>query len=310
MSYRHDNGYANGLGRGIGIIAMLTCLFGWRITIAVLLLGYAVMWATVARTKSRAHRERRILEQASCRHGLSGAVVEPYKCEECVAERVAAAEQDRLRRELNEQRLAEEGLRAYQEHVEQVKLPEYLRSMDPRLFEELVCNLFRQMGYRVEATPYVGDGGADGYLYKDGQKTVLQCKRVKGSVGEPVLRDLYGTMHGNGAQFGLVVTTGRVSRPAREWATGKTIKIIELDELRTLLEKNFPSAVLVPPEFAPVSSALPCCPQCRVALRVVRGRRGSFLGCTGYPKCKYTRSMGSKVDRARPQSIKRTQMQS
>jgi restriction endonuclease Mrr len=128
--------------------------------------------------------------------------------------------------------------------------------MDPRQFEELVCNLFRQMGYLVEGTPYVGDGGADGYLYKDGQKTILQCKRVKGSVGEPVLRDLYGTMYGNDAQLGLVVTTGRVSHPAKKWANGKSIRIIELDELRTLLEENFPSSVLVPPDFAPKSTAI------------------------------------------------------
>jgi restriction endonuclease Mrr len=53
---------------------------------------------------------------------------------------------------------------------------------------------FGVVGHEMEATRYTADGGVDGYLRKDGQLALLQCKRVKGSVGEPILRDLFGTM--------------------------------------------------------------------------------------------------------------------
>lgn len=89
------------------------------------------------------------------------------------------------------------------------------------------------MGYTVRQTPYVADNGVDGYLEKEGKLSVLQCKRVKGAVGEPVLRDLFGTMHAAGAHEGIVVTTGNVSSPAKAWAHKKPIRIIELHELIT-----------------------------------------------------------------------------
>jgi ssDNA-binding Zn-finger/Zn-ribbon topoisomerase 1 len=32
------------------------------------------------------------------------------------------------------------------------------------------------------------------------------------------------------------------------------------------------------------------CPRCGKPLEIRGGRHGDFIGCTGYPKCKYTRS--------------------
>jgi hypothetical protein len=297
-------GNAESLAPGILIFFTLSCVLGWRIAIPLLLLYCLARWATIARTELNARCVKQFREQLPCKHGTSGAVVEPNGCQLCVAERDVLAEETRLRRALYEQQQAEQRLRAYREYVEKIKLPGYLRSMDPRQFEELICNLFRQMGYHVEDTPYVADGGSDGYLYKDGKKTVLQCKRVKGSVGEPVLRDLYGTMHGNHAQFGLVVTTGRVSHPAREWVRGKAIRIIELDELRRLLEENFPCSALVPPDFAPAPAGIPYCPRCHAKLRTVDGKHGLFFGCTRYPNCKYTRSIASTYVATRRRALK------
>jgi restriction system protein len=52
---------------------------------------------------------------------------------------------------------------------------------------------------------------------------LVQCKRYRGTVGEPTIRDLYGTLvHENGDRAWLV-TTGAVSRQARDWAVGKPI---------------------------------------------------------------------------------------
>jgi len=35
------------------------------------------------------------------------------------------------------------------------------------------------------------------------------------------------------------------------------------------------------------------CPQCGGNLRIANGRYGEFLGCSNYPRCKYTRNLRS-----------------
>jgi hypothetical protein len=48
----------------------------------------------------------------------------------------------------------------------------------------------------VELTPFQGDHGVDLILARAGEKVIVQCKhRPRGSVGEPVLRDLFGALH-------------------------------------------------------------------------------------------------------------------
>lgn len=133
---------------------------------------------------------------------------------------------------------------------------------------------------------------------KDGKLAVLQCKRVKGSVGEPILRDLFGTMVASAAASAIVVTTGRVSDQARRWIQGKPIRIIELNELHDLLRKHFSEPDVVPPGFDPDQGLADSCPKCRRPLRLVRGRRGPFWGCSGYPACRYTQSKRFELRRS------------
>lgn len=33
------------------------------------------------------------------------------------------------------------------------------------------------------------------------------------------------------------------------------------------------------------------CPQCKSNLKIVHTKNGDFIGCTGYPKCNYTKSL-------------------
>ena len=128
-----------------------------------------------------------------------------------------------------------------------------MREMDPQMFEHLVCTLFEKMGYAVTRTPYAGDNGSDGFLLKSGTRSVLQAKRVKGRVGEPILRDLFGTMHATQCAEAVVVTTGTVSEKARLWAKNKPIRIIELEELRDLINSHFSEDDIVPSNFMPAS---------------------------------------------------------
>jgi hypothetical protein len=238
----------------------------------------------------RRYRERSV----PCVHGVPGAKSTLSLCPTCDAESKRRSMEWMLERQKEKDRKAAEELARYNQWVANIRLPEFIKKMDPEAFEGLVCRLFGRMGYRVESTPYVGDNGSDGYLYKGSEKIVLQCKRVQGSVGEPVLRDLFGTMHATQSTSGMVVTTGSVSRQARSWVEGKPIRIIECDELQELLREHFGEAAIVPPDFSVSGLASKPCPRCGKALRVIHGKRGDFIGCTGYmalPRCHYTSSI-------------------
>jgi len=272
------------------VASVVVHFFGWT-GLFVAAIGITLIVVFVGGYRKCRDRRRAIsLARAPCRHGTVGAQLEPTKCAVCQADHQEA--EHARRREEEQQRLRTEAKRAqvYKEWLAAVRLPEFLKTMDPQAFEELVCSLFARMGYTVEPTPYTGDSGADGYLYKDGQKSVLQCKRVKGSVGEPVLRDLFGTMHATNSSSAVVVTTGRVSKRAQQWVSEKPIRIIGLDELRRLIDNNFHENDVVPPTFSPHSAQQPHCPKCGHPLHLVHGRRGPFLGCTAYPACRFTQA--------------------
>ncbi|HXF64096.1 MAG TPA: restriction endonuclease [Caldilineaceae bacterium] len=106
---------------------------------------------------------------------------------------------------------------------------EQLVALTPAEFEDYVAQrLFVRQGYQVQNTPDVKDGGVD-ILVTDahGRRAVVQCKRYRGTVGEAVVRDLYGTMIHHGALMAYLVTTGSVSEAARRWAAGKPIGLID-----------------------------------------------------------------------------------
>jgi len=139
----------------------------------------------------------------------------------------------------------------YREWLRSIRMPSFLQNLHPFRFEQLVCDLFRRIGFEVEHTPKTGDSGVDGYLRKQGELSVLQCKRVKNKIGEPILRDLFGTMQHVKAVQGILVTTGHISHKARRWAKGKPIRMIELEGLVALIRQHFSEDEVVPPDFNP-----------------------------------------------------------
>jgi len=257
----------------IGVYVLLICLCCWY-------------------SKRNDKKEQLRKEIEPCQHGTIGAKFDIQKCHMCVSEKNKREADERARKEEKKRQEEDEKRRKYNEFVRKIRLPEYLKTVDPRVFEHIVCELFRRMGYKAAVTAYRGDSGIDGYLEMDGKKSILQCKRVNGAVGESVLRDLYGTMHANAASSAVIVTTGYVSNPAKTWAEGKPIRIIELNELRELIDRHFHENEIVPIEFAVNVNVLAMCPRCGSPLRRVSSRYGrDFMGCLSYPKCRYTKSI-------------------
>lgn len=235
--------------------------------------------------------EARQIRLAPCQHGTAGANRNRELCRLCKTEDDARRRTEEENRRHEEEKRRIERAKEYRQYLRNIRLPSYLQEMDPLDFETLACDLHARMGYEVETTSYSGDNGADGFLRKGGELTILQAKRVQGSVGEPILRDLFGTMHSFDAKYGVVVTTGKVSEQARTWCANKPIRIIELDELTSLIRQHFPEDDVVPATFTVPQDRSDLCPECHRPLRKRKGRHGRFLGCSGYPACRYTRSL-------------------
>ncbi|WP_322819401.1 restriction endonuclease [Tepidiforma sp.] len=99
---------------------------------------------------------------------------------------------------------------------------EGLRAMAPEAFEAEVAVWLRRDGWRVERTGGPRDGGVDLVARRGRETAFVQCKRLGegGTVGASTVRDLYGAAVAGGATLAVLVTTGRVSPAAREWAGG------------------------------------------------------------------------------------------
>lgn len=127
------------------------------------------------------------------------------------------------------------GLDAVRRHFSQVRTIAQMLALEPDEFENWVGMLFQLGGYQVTNTQYVADHGIDLVINGRGvNRGLVQCKRYRGTVGEPTIRDLYGTMTHERSDCGWLATTGGVSRQARTWATGKPIEMWDGQQLAEL----------------------------------------------------------------------------
>lgn len=109
--------------------------------------------------------------------------------------------------------------------------------MSWQAFEMLVGEAYRLQGYAVQETGGGGaDGGIDLVLAKDGEKFLVQCKHWKAyRVGVSVVRELYGLMFAKGALGGFVVTSGRFTQEAKDFAAGRNIRLVDGEALFALI---------------------------------------------------------------------------
>ena len=116
-----------------------------------------------------------------------------------------------------------------------------LGEMRSDAFERLCQRLLRECGFeQVEVTGRTGDGGIDGVGVLRLEKLltfriVFQCKRWRGTVGAPQVRDFRGAMSGR-TDKGLLITTGRFSGDAKDEAVRAGATPIDLIDGRALAE--------------------------------------------------------------------------
>lgn len=125
-------------------------------------------------------------------------------------------------------------------------------TMDGYQFEDYISNLFRRLGFEVEATSYSNDGGVDLIAtYTQpifSGKYIIQCKNWTGPVGQPEVRDLYGVVMDQRANKGILITPSDYTQQAYDFANGKNLELINGRILRGMLtadsEKDIAGAPL------------------------------------------------------------------
>lgn len=166
------------------------------------------------------------------------------------------------------------------------ELLQWLRGMSPSEFEVYVADLFRRLGYRTEAVGKSHDGGIDVVAEKNGVKHYIQCKKyITSKVPVGAVRDFYGALANHLAEGrGIFVTTNIFTTEAQQFAEDKPIEMVDgfgLVRLIKKADKNSPQEK----EDRPMNAK---CPKCGGDLLERQSKYGKFIGCSNYPRCKYT----------------------
>ena len=146
------------------------------------------------------------------------------------------------------------------DRYERKKEEKYLRSLnnlqalsevDPIEFEKIVGKLYQANGYKVYMTKKSRDEGIDLYLEKSNKGIVVQCKHhPERNIGVRIVRELHGAMMDKRASKAILVTSGYFSQPAKNYAKGKPIQLIDGQELVEMLMNTFGDnyEIFPPPE--------------------------------------------------------------
>jgi restriction system protein len=187
------------------------------------------------------------------------------------------------------------------QNVTQGRAVDVLDKMTWVQFEHLVGEGFRLQGYTVAETGGGGaDGGVDLVLRRGREKFLVQCKQWRAfRVGVDVVRELYGVMAARGAAGGFVVTSGRFTDEAVEFANGRNVVLVDGPKLFALIRQAQAATGEAQPSVGSsdrTNAATPECPTCSRPMTRRTAKRGAnagtaFWGCTGYPACKGTRSI-------------------
>ncbi|MBN9391547.1 MAG: restriction endonuclease [Chloroflexi bacterium] len=118
------------------------------------------------------------------------------------------------------------------------ELIERVKSCSSKFFEQLVVDLLVAMGYggsqkdAGQAVGQSGDGGIDGIIKEDklGLDAVyIQAKRWENTVGRPTVQAFAGSLEGNRARKGVLITTSQFSQDAKDYVNRIEKRIVLID---------------------------------------------------------------------------------
>ena len=109
--------------------------------------------------------------------------------------------------------------------------------MNPKQFEEKVCEYFRQKGYDAKTTSYSGDYGVDVFCTKGKDKIAIQAKMYGGGtrkINRQMVMELHGAKDYFDCSKAIIATDGNIMPDAKEVAAKLNIEILQIDGLQKL----------------------------------------------------------------------------
>ena len=173
--------------------------------------------------------------------------------------------------------------------------PELLKRLEWRRFEELCAAYFEALGFRADVALTGAGGGVDINLYAQGAErpsTLVQCQPWNAyRVGIKPVRGLLGAMASGNVGEGVMVTSGKFTQEARNFAGKEKISLIDGAELLGKFADLEPEKARGLLRFATEGDfQTPTCPTCSLKMiprkSTTHGRK--FWGCRNYPSCKQT----------------------
>lgn len=163
-------------------------------------------------------------------------------------------------------------------------------------FEYYLFYLFQRHHIRTRITSYTHDFGADLILRYHGKKIVIQAKRWNENVGIKAVQETIGAMSYYKAKYGAVITNSFYTKSAVELANASNIVLLnryDLAEMMHLESNELLDLVLgkIAKKNFFFDPPIDVCPYCGNNLVKRTGRYGSFLGCSKYPNCTYTKDI-------------------
>lgn len=172
--------------------------------------------------------------------------------------------------------------------------PELLKRLEWRRFEKLCAAYFEEVGFRADLA-LAGAGGVSINLYEQGARhacVLVQCRPwTAHRVGIKPVRALRGAMASHNVGEGVVVTSGKFTQEARDFAGRENVRLIDGADLAGKIAALMPEKALALHRLATQGDFMtPTCPSCAIKMisrrSTAQGRR--YWGCRNYPACKQT----------------------
>jgi hypothetical protein len=113
-----------------------------------------------------------------------------------------------------------------------------IMKVNPYEFEELLSELWEEMGYETYRTARSNDRGVD-VVAEGGNKIAIQAKRHQGNIGSPKVREMVGSTQVKNADEGILVTTSGFTKDAEQTAGEiENVRLIDGDELVDMLREH------------------------------------------------------------------------
>ncbi len=117
----------------------------------------------------------------------------------------------------------------------------YLRKINPYVFEELLLTAFERRGYRIKRNQqYSGDGGLDGQVWIGSQRYLIQAKRYARTITPAHVAEFGGVVRRERCR-GLFIHTGRTGLKSCEAQhASSNIEFISGQRLLDLVDRQRP----------------------------------------------------------------------